>query len=70
MGTSSLETTVVLEQLNAGHWDTITKAEMVMVARDPLNTGSAVVNPLIADTPKEQEMVRAGKGGWAVTEVT
>ena len=63
VGTSSLETTVVLEQLDAGQWETITKAEMVMVARDPLNTGSAVVNPLIADTPEEQQMVQAGKGG-------
>ncbi|XP_043219163.1 acyl-coenzyme A thioesterase 9, mitochondrial-like isoform X2 [Amphibalanus amphitrite] len=61
VGTSSLETTVVLEQLDGGHWEPITKAEMVMVARDPLNTGSAVVNPLVADTPEEQEMVKVGK---------
>ena len=54
---------MVLEQLQAGHWQQITQAEMVMVARDPLNVGSAVVNPLIADTPEEREMVKVGEGG-------
>ncbi|XP_037088667.1 acyl-coenzyme A thioesterase 9, mitochondrial-like isoform X2 [Pollicipes pollicipes] len=60
VGTSSMETTVVLEQLSAGQWQQVTKAEMVMVARDPLNKGSAVVNPLLAETPEEVEMVKQG----------
>ena len=62
VGTSSLETTVVLEQLEAGRWEPVTRAEMVMVARDPLNTGAAVVNPLVADTPEEQQMLKDGAG--------
>ena len=32
-----------------------------MVARDPLNQGSAIVNPLVYETPEEQKIYQAGE---------
>lgn len=32
-----------------------------MVARDPLNQGSAPVNPLVCETPEEKEIFHAGE---------
>jgi len=32
----------------------------VLVSRDPLNVGSAFVNPLIAETKKEKEFLEKG----------
>lgn len=39
----------------------ITCAVFVMVARDPLNQGSAPVNPLVCETPEEKEIFHAGE---------
>ena len=35
-------------------WHTFTKARFVMVSRDPLNKGSAIVNRLVAETEEEK----------------
>jgi hypothetical protein len=36
------------------------EAAFVMVSRDPMNTGSAFVNPLIAETDYEKKLLALG----------
>lgn len=43
-------------------WNTVTKARFVMVSRDPMNKGSAILNPLIAETEEEKALFRRGEG--------
>ena len=38
----------------------MTKARFVMVARDPLNQGSAIINPLGASSEEEENIVKQG----------
>ena len=47
---------------NMKEWLTVTKARFVMVARDPLNKGPAVVNPLVAETDEEKALFQKGEG--------
>ncbi|KAK3896234.1 hypothetical protein Pcinc_000089 [Petrolisthes cinctipes] len=60
-GKTSLETIIKIEQLADGVWKQVTRAVFVMVARDPLNQGSAPVNPLVCETSKEKEIFHAGE---------
>lgn len=39
----------------------VTRAVFVMVARDPLNQGSAIVNPLVPETAEERKLYQAGE---------
>lgn len=43
-------------------WNTVTSARFVMVSRDPLNKGSAFVNPLVAVTEEEKALFARGEG--------
>jgi acyl-coenzyme A thioesterase 9 len=62
VGRSSAESTLVLEQKrDDGHWQQVTEASFVLVARDPLNTKGAVLNPLIAETDEEKELLAKGE---------
>ena len=38
----------------------MTQAVFVMVARDPMNQGSAIINPLIATNDDEKEILQLG----------
>ncbi|XP_065560986.1 acyl-coenzyme A thioesterase 9, mitochondrial-like isoform X2 [Artemia franciscana] len=62
VGTSSLEASLeVDQQLESGEWHTVTNGTFVLVARDPLNKGSAIINPLIIETEKEKECYLRGE---------
>ena len=50
------------QELDLKEWRTVTKARFVMVSRDPLNKGSAIVNPLIAETAEENALFLKGEG--------
>lgn len=50
------------QDVNMKEWLTVTKARFVMVARDPLNKGSAVVNPLLLETDEEKLLFQKGEG--------
>lgn len=43
-------------------WRTVTNARFVMVSRDPMNKGSAFVNPLIPVTDEEKAIFDKGEG--------
>ncbi|XP_066973612.1 acyl-coenzyme A thioesterase 9, mitochondrial-like isoform X1 [Macrobrachium rosenbergii] len=60
-GRSSLETVISVEQNDNGEWHQVTRAVFVMVARDPLNQGSAIVNPLVPETAEERKLYQAGE---------
>ncbi|XP_069993606.1 acyl-coenzyme A thioesterase 9, mitochondrial [Penaeus vannamei] len=60
-GRSSMEAIIKVEQFNEGEWHQVTRAVFVMVARDPLNQGSALVNPLVPETPEEKRIFQAGE---------
>ncbi|XP_050699607.1 acyl-coenzyme A thioesterase 9, mitochondrial-like isoform X1 [Eriocheir sinensis] len=60
-GRSSMETIITVEQRVDHTWRQVTRAVFVMVARDPLNQGSAIVNPLVCETPEEQKIFQAGE---------
>ncbi|KAK7074699.1 Acyl-coenzyme A thioesterase 9, mitochondrial [Halocaridina rubra] len=60
-GRSSMETVISVEQVNEGEWQQVTRAVFVMVARDPLNQGSAIINPLVPDSEEEKELYQAGE---------
>ncbi|XP_042867568.1 acyl-coenzyme A thioesterase 9, mitochondrial-like isoform X2 [Penaeus japonicus] len=60
-GRSSMETVIKVEQFSEGEWQQVTRAVFVMVARDPLNQGSAVVNPLVPETAEEKRLFHAGE---------
>lgn len=61
VGRSSAESTLHLEQKRDGQWHRVTEASFVMVARDPLNRGSAVLNPLTLETPEEKKLFEQGE---------
>ena len=60
-GSSSMECTLHLEQLVEEVWVKFTEARFLMVARDPLNRGSAFINPLEVKTDKEKELFEKGE---------
>ena len=61
LGRSSAESTLVLEQMRDNQWHKVTEATFVMVARDPLNTCGAILNPLIAETEEEKALFALGE---------
>ena len=64
VGRSSMEATMEVDQKDPerNEWQTFTKARFVMVSRDPLNKGSAIVNRLIAETDEEKALFKKGEG--------
>merc|ERR1711997_414919 len=61
VGRSSAESSLVLEQQrDDGTWERVTEASFVLVARDPLNTKGAVLNPLKVETDTEKELFEIG----------
>ncbi|KAL7638496.1 UNVERIFIED_CONTAM: hypothetical protein RMT77_011066 [Armadillidium vulgare] len=61
VGKSSIETTLLIKQEQDGKWQQVTRAVFVMVARDPLNQGSAVINPLVCDSEEEKRIFHQGE---------
>jgi acyl-coenzyme A thioesterase 9 len=61
VGRSSAESTLYLEQVRDGEWRKVTEAKFVLVARDPTNRGSAVLNPLETETAEEKEIFHKGE---------
>ena len=58
-----MEVSVLIDQKNAeGSWTKLTMAVFVFVARDPLNQGSAMINPLTWDTEEEKAFIEKGEG--------
>ncbi|XP_068219117.1 acyl-coenzyme A thioesterase 9, mitochondrial-like isoform X1 [Palaemon carinicauda] len=60
-GRSSMETIISVEQNDNGKWHQVTRAVFVMVARDPLNQGSAIINPLVPETGEERKVYQTGE---------
>jgi len=58
-----MEATMEVDQKDPerNEWQTFTKARFVMVSRDPLNKGSAIVNRLIAETDEEKALFKKGE---------
>jgi acyl-coenzyme A thioesterase 9 len=61
VGKSSAESSLELEQLVEGQWRRCTEATFVLVARDPLNKGSAFINPLAVEGEEERELFNRGE---------
>ncbi|XP_021959695.1 acyl-coenzyme A thioesterase 9, mitochondrial isoform X2 [Folsomia candida] len=60
-GRSSIETSLVVDQKDeTGEYQKVFDAVFLMVARDPMNTGGALVNTLIGDTDEEKRFLRLG----------
>ncbi len=53
-----------VDQIDKGtnEWNTVTNARFVMVSRDSMNKGSAIVNKLVAETDEEKALFRKGEG--------
>lgn len=67
VGKSSFEATMEVDQQDdMKEWLTVTKARFVMVARDPLNKGPALVNPLVPETDEEKALFQKGEGQLSV----
>ncbi|ODN03305.1 Acyl-coenzyme A thioesterase 9, mitochondrial [Orchesella cincta] len=61
-GKSSMEVCIVVDQKNDnGVYQKCIEAKFVLVARDSMNRGPAIINPLKADTNEEQEFLNIGK---------
>ncbi|XP_032787008.1 acyl-coenzyme A thioesterase 9, mitochondrial isoform X1 [Daphnia magna] len=63
VGKSSLEATMEVDQIDekTNAWNTVTNARFVMVSRDPMNKGSAIVNQLLPETEGEKALFRKGE---------
>ena len=59
-----MEATMEVDQKDPelNEWQTFTKARFVMVSRDPMNKGSAIVNRLVAETDEEKNLFQKGEG--------
>lgn len=59
-----MEATMEVEQQHPelNGWHTFTKARFVMVSRNPMNKGSAIVNRLVAETDEEKALFQKGEG--------
>eukprot|EP00062_Callorhinchus_milii_P024135 gi/632983717/ref/XP_007908784.1/ PREDICTED: acyl-coenzyme A thioesterase 9, mitochondrial isoform X2 [Callorhinchus milii] len=61
VGKTSMEVQMHLSQYYDGVFTPVLNATFVMVTRDPENKGPAFVNPLKAETPEEEDILRKGK---------
>lgn len=61
VGSSSIEVVVWLEQKLNNKWTKITRALFLMAARDPTNTRSAAVNPLVPKNAEEMAIFAGGE---------
>jgi len=63
VGKTSMEATMEVDQKDPelNEWQTFTKARFVMVSRDPMNKGSAIVNRLVAETDEEKNLFQKGE---------
>ncbi|NXP27918.1 ACOT9 thioesterase, partial [Scytalopus superciliaris] len=61
VGKTSMEVTMHMLQLQGGEYSPVLDATFVMVARDPENKRPAFVNPLIPESPEEEEIFKQGE---------
>ena len=64
VGKSSFEASMEVDQQNkeTNEWHTVTNARFVMVSRDSMNKGSAIVNKLVPETDEEKALFLKGEG--------
>ncbi len=64
VGKSSFEASMEVDQIDkdSNEWNTVTNARFVMVSRDSMNKGSAIVNRLVPETDEEKALFRKGEG--------
>lgn len=60
-GQTSMEVTMTLEQTQDNAVKKLLEAQFVVVARDPVNKGSAFINPLVPDTADEERLIKLGQ---------
>ncbi|OXB75307.1 UNVERIFIED_CONTAM: hypothetical protein H355_008491 [Colinus virginianus] len=61
VGKTSMEVKMHMLQLHNGEYSPVLDATFVMVARDPENKRPAFVNPLVPESPEEEEILRQGE---------
>ncbi|KFP13329.1 hypothetical protein Z169_09119, partial [Egretta garzetta] len=61
VGRTSMEVKMHMLQLHDGDYSPVLDATFVMVARDPENKRPAFVNPLVPETPEEEEIIKQGE---------
>ncbi|PNJ64492.1 ACOT9 isoform 6, partial [Pongo abelii] len=61
VGKTSMEVKMQMFQLHGDEFCPVLDATFVMVARDSENKGPAFVNPLIPESPEEEELFRQGE---------
>ncbi|NXW48993.1 ACOT9 thioesterase, partial [Nyctiprogne leucopyga] len=61
VGKTSMEVKMHMLQLHDGDYSPVLDATFVMVARDPENKRPAFVNPLVPETPEEEEIFKQGE---------
>ncbi|XP_030161032.1 acyl-coenzyme A thioesterase 9, mitochondrial isoform X2 [Lynx canadensis] len=61
VGKTSMEVKMQMFQLHGNEFCPVLDATFVMVARDSENQGPAFVNPLILESPEEEELFRQGE---------
>uniref|UniRef100_A0A8C0UPY8 Acyl-CoA thioesterase 9 n=1 Tax=Cyanistes caeruleus TaxID=156563 RepID=A0A8C0UPY8_CYACU len=61
VGKTSMEVKMHMLQLHGGDYSPVLDATFVMVARDPENKRPAFVNPLIPESPEEEEIFKQGE---------
>uniref|UniRef100_A0A8C5WL37 HotDog ACOT-type domain-containing protein n=1 Tax=Leptobrachium leishanense TaxID=445787 RepID=A0A8C5WL37_9ANUR len=61
VGQTSMEVKMHMLQLHDGVYSPVLDATFVMVARDPENKRPAFVNPLLADGPEEENLLKQGE---------
>ncbi|GAB6025161.1 Acyl-coenzyme A thioesterase 9, mitochondrial [Chamberlinius hualienensis] len=61
VGKTSIESTMKLYQMRNDEWKELIKARFVMVARNPLNDGSAFINPLQLDSDEDKKIFAEGE---------
>ncbi|EDO45232.1 predicted protein [Nematostella vectensis] len=67
-GRSSMEVTMRLSQLRAdAHFKHLLDARFLMVSRDVHKGKAAMVNPLVAETPEEREIIQKGEENHVLT---
>eukprot|EP00076_Gallus_gallus_P039867 XP_025005405.1 acyl-coenzyme A thioesterase 9, mitochondrial isoform X3 [Gallus gallus] len=61
VGKTSMEVKMHMLQLHDGDYSPVLDATFVMVARDPENKRPAFVNPLVPESPEEEEIFKQGE---------
>uniref|UniRef100_A0A8D0F9K2 Acyl-CoA thioesterase 9 n=1 Tax=Strix occidentalis caurina TaxID=311401 RepID=A0A8D0F9K2_STROC len=61
VGRTSMEVKMHMLQLHDGDYSPVLDATFVMVARDPENKRPAFVNPLVPESPEEEEIFKQGE---------